>query len=125
MSKIYMPNLGDSAIPTSITKIDATNPDNLSNRVLQERETRKRFLMHARERDCEREMLILFAKYDGLMRKCTNQKEREDISKLACLSIYRLLGGGGQLYVNGQLVCDDEPKQDNENSLYLPKSNKF
>ena len=108
MSKIYIPNLGDSAVPTSITKIDATNPDNLSDRVLEERETRKRFLTHARERGCEREMLILFAKYDGLMRNCTNQKEREDMRKLGALEVYRLLGGGGELYVDGQLVMKDD-----------------
>jgi hypothetical protein len=108
MSKIYIPNLGDSGVPTSITKIDATNPDNLSNRVLEERETRKKFLTHARERGCEREMLLLFAKYDGLMRKCTNQKEREDMRKLGALEVYRLLGGGGELYVDGQLVVKDD-----------------
>jgi hypothetical protein len=107
MSKIYMPNLGDSGVPTSITKIDATDPNNLSNRVLEERETRKRVLTHARERGCEREMLILFAKYDKLMRNCNNQKEREDMRKLGALEVYQLLGGGGELYVDGQLVMKD------------------
>lgn len=107
MSKIYMPNLGDSAVSTSIDKIDATNPDNLSNKVLEEKETRKRILMHARLAGCEREMLILFAKYDSLMRNCINQKEREDIRKLGALEVYQLLGGGGELYVDGQLVMKD------------------
>lgn len=94
-------------LPGSIEKIDLTNPDNLSNTVLQEQETRRRILGHARWMGCEKEMLLLFAKVDKLMRNCTNEKEREDIAKLGAVEVYRLLGGGGELYVDGQLVCKD------------------
>ncbi len=52
-------------------------------------------------------MMLLFAKYDKLLRNCTNDKEREDISKLGAYEVYRLLGGGGELYINGQLVAKD------------------
>lgn len=91
----------------SIEKIDADNPDNLSQKVLQEKETRRRLLSHARLNGCERDMLLLFAKYDGLMRNCTNEKERDDIAKLGAVEVYKLLGGNGELYVDGQLVCKD------------------
>jgi hypothetical protein len=89
-------------------KIDATNPDNLSSKVLPEQESRRRILTHARMVGCERDMLLLFAKYDKLMRNCGNDKERMDMSKLANVEVYRLLGGGGELYINGQLVCKDD-----------------
>lgn len=89
-------------------KIDATNHNNLSNKVVDEKETRRRILLTAKEMGCEKEMILLFAKYDNLMRNCTNAKEREDIGKLGALNIYRLLGGGGELYVNGQLVAKDD-----------------
>jgi len=92
----------------TIEKIDATNPDNLSNKVLEERETRKRLLTHARLVGCERDMLLIFAKYDKLMRNCTNDKERQDIGAMGAVEVYRLLGGGGELYVNNQLVCKDK-----------------
>jgi hypothetical protein len=88
-------------------KIDATDPNNLSKRIAGERETRKKLLTHARLVGCEKDMLLLFAKFDKLMRTCTNEKERSDMSQLACVEVYRLLGGGGELYVNGQLVCKD------------------
>lgn len=88
-------------------KIDATDEGNLSNKVLAERETRRRLLTHARLVGCEKDMMLLFAKYDKLMRNCTNDQERFDMSKLACVEVYKLLGGGGELYVNGQLVCKD------------------
>lgn len=88
--------------------VDASDPNNLSNKVLTEQETRKRLLKHARLIGCERDMLLLFAKYDGLMHRCTNEKERQDIAKLGAVEMYRLLGGGGELYVDGQLVCKDK-----------------
>jgi hypothetical protein len=111
MSKIIIPTLQDlerefGPAPTP-EKIDATNEANLSNKVLPERETRKRILGHARLNGCEREMLMLFAKYDKLLRNCTNEQERANIGQLACVEVYRLLGGGGELYVNQQLVCKD------------------
>lgn len=88
-------------------QIDATNPNNLKNKVLSEQETRKRLLTHARMVGCEGDILKLFAKYDSLIRNCTNEKEKKDIGKLASVEIYKLLGGGGELYVDGQLVCKD------------------
>lgn len=95
-------------LPGDIVKIDATDPNNVSNRVLEERETRKRLLTHAKMIGCERDMLLLFAKYDKLMRNCTNDRERADIAKLGAVETYQLLGGGGELYVDGQLVCKDK-----------------
>jgi hypothetical protein len=89
-------------------KIDATDPNNISNKVLGEQETRFRLLKHARLVGCEGDMRLLFEKYDKLLRNCTNEKERDDISKLGAYEIYRLLGGGGELYVNGNLVAKDD-----------------
>ena len=95
-------------ISGEMSAIDATDPNNLSKRVLEERETRKRLLTHARLIGCERDMLLLFAKYDKLMRNCTNDRERADIAKLGAYETYQLLGGGGELYVDGQLVAKDK-----------------
>lgn len=86
-------------------QIDATNPDNLSDKVLSERQTRQRLLTHARMVGCEKDMMLLFIKFDKLMKNCTNEKERADIAKLGVVEMYRLLGGGGELFINGQLVA--------------------
>jgi hypothetical protein len=88
-------------------KIDASDPKNLNNKVLSEQETRPKLLKHARLVGCEGDMKLLFEKYDKLLRNCTNEQERQDISKLGCYEIYRLLGGGGELYVDGKLVAKD------------------
>ena len=95
-------------IKGDIHKIDASDPNNLSQKVLDERETRKRILTHARLVGCEGDMLKLFAKYDNLLRGCTNEQERIDIGKMGIYEIYRLLGGGGELYVDGKLVAKDD-----------------
>jgi len=73
-----------------------------------EAKTRQKLLFDARRQGCEKEMRILFNKYDKLLRNCTNQKEREDIGKLGATEIYLLLGGGGELYINGQLVMKED-----------------
>jgi hypothetical protein len=103
IDKSFLRDLGGST-----EKIDASDPNSLSKKVLEERETRKRLLTHARLVGCERDMLLLFAKYDKLLRNCSNEKERSDIAKLGAVEMYRLLGGGGELYVDGQLVCKDK-----------------
>lgn len=92
----------------SIDKIDLSNPANISNKVLDERETRRRLLTHARMIGCEKDMMLLFAKYDKLLRNCTNASERSDIAKLGAYEMYNLLGGGGELYVDGVLVAKDK-----------------
>jgi len=88
-------------------KLDTSDESNLSNRVVSEKESRRRWLNYAKANDLEKEMLLLFAKYDKLMRNCTNDKERKDISKLGCVEFYKLLGAGGELFVDGQLVMKD------------------
>ena len=89
-------------------KIDLTDPKNLSQKVMDEKKTRKRLLKHARLVGCEMDMKLLFEKYDKLLRNCTNDQERKDISKLGCWEMYSLLGRGGELYVNNQLVYSEK-----------------
>ena len=96
------------AILLTGNSIDATNTENLSPKITPEYETRKKFLYYARCYGFEKDMLLLFAKYDKLLRTCSNEKERDDIKKLGCVEAYRLLGGGGELYLNGQLVIKDK-----------------
>jgi len=98
-------NIKNLSVPD--VKIDASNPTNLSDKVLSEKETRKRLLNHAKLVGCEKDMLILFAKADKALRNCTNQEERKDIGRYFAKEVYFLLGRGGELYVDGQLVYKD------------------
>jgi hypothetical protein len=95
-------------IPGESFKINADDPNNLNNKVYSEQETRKKLLNHARLVGCEKDMMLLFAKADKLMRNCTNDKEKADMGKVFCIEVYRLLGGHGELYLDGQLVCKDD-----------------
>lgn len=89
-------------------QIDATNPNNLSKKILPEKETRHRIMLHAKRVGCEKEMKMIFDKYDRLLRNCSNEKERNDMAQCAIFEIYDTLGRGGELYVNGQLVYKEE-----------------
>ena len=103
-------------------KIDASDPNNISDKVLDEKETRKRLLGHARLYGFEREMLLLFAKADQMMRNCTNDQERHDMGKYFATEVYKLLGGGGELYIDSQLICKDPTKDyDNQPLIVIPK----
>ena len=94
-------------------KIDATNADNLSDKVESEQKTRKKFLKQAKQLGCEIELNNIFKQTDFLLSKCTNQKEADDIKKLGIIAVYKLLGGGGELYLkfpnkDFTLVCKDD-----------------
>lgn len=89
-------------------KIDLTDTNNISNKVVSEKDSRRKWLMKARQEGYEKDMLLLFSKYDRLMRLAKDDKERADIAKLGVLEVYKLMGGGGKLYVDGQLVANED-----------------
>ena len=77
-------------------------------KVLNERDTRNKLVSYARRLGFEKDLLIILRKYDNLLRNCTNEQERKDMGKLGSYEVYRLLGGGGEFYVDGQLVSKDK-----------------
>lgn len=107
--------------------IDSTNPDDLSNKVTDERETRRKFLTVSKWAGRDKDMLLLFAKFDKMMRECNDEDKRKDISKIGAIEVYRLLGEcfaslknsnalqipgldshKGELWVDGELVYKDK-----------------
>lgn len=107
--------------------IDLSNPDELSNNVTGEKETRRKFLQVSKWAGRERDMLVLFAKYDRLMRETNDEAKRKDISKYGAIEVYKLLGECfaslkssnalvipgldshmGELWVDGELVYRDK-----------------
>jgi len=83
-------------------KVDQTTQ--ISDKVLDEKEYRRRILNMARDIGCLREMLILFNRIDSQMRNCRNDQERKDIAKLGVVEVYKLFGSRGSLEVDGQVV---------------------
>jgi hypothetical protein len=82
----------------SMPALDLENPDSFSQKPLSEQETRARLLGYARQGGFEKELLLLFAKYDKLLRLCPDEKEREDIKKLGVAEFYQLLYSAGRVY---------------------------
>jgi hypothetical protein len=107
--------------------IDSTNEDDLSNKVTDEKETRRKFLTVSRWAGRERDMMMLFAKFDKLQRETTDPAKKLDIAKIGAVEVYKLLGDcfaslrqskalevpgldshRGELWVNGELVYKDK-----------------
>lgn len=107
--------------------LDTSNPADLSNKITDEKETRKKFLTAARWAGRERDMLLLFAKFDKLMRTTDDEGKKKDISKIGAIEVYKLLGEcfatlrnsgalqvpgldghRGELWVDGELVYKDK-----------------
>jgi len=107
-------------------KIDLNNPNELSEKVTSERETRKKFLTVAHWAGRDQDMLLVFAKFDKLLRNCDDDAKRKDISKVGAIEVYKLLGEcfsalknssalqipgldshSGELWVDGELVYKD------------------
>ena len=108
-------------------QIDTTNPDDLSNKVTNEKETRKKMLTVSRWAGRERDMLMLFAKFDKLQKETTDPEKKKDIAKIGAVEVYKLLGDcfsslksngalaipgldshAGELWVDGELVYKDK-----------------
>ena len=110
-----------------IPMMDTQDPDELSNKVSSEKETRAKFLTVARWAGRERDMLVLFAKFDKLQKEANDIEKKRDIAKIGAIEVYKLLGecfaslksGGalsipgldshtGELWVDGELVYKDK-----------------
>lgn len=111
----------------SKVKIDSDNPDDVSEKVTNEKETRRKFLTVARWAGRERDMMVLFAKFDKLQRETSNPEKQKDIAKIGAIEVYKLLGDcfaslkqskslvipgldshRGELWVDGELVYKDK-----------------
>jgi hypothetical protein len=89
-------------------QIDANN---YSDRVASERETRNKLLSWARYFRYEQDMLILWAKFDKMLKNCTNEEERKDMAKLGWYETLKLMGSYGTFFMDGKLVYSKEDDQ--------------
>jgi hypothetical protein len=108
-------------------KIDSDNPDDVSEKITSEKETRRKFLTVARWAGRERDMMLLFAKFDKLQRETNDPEKMKDIAKIGAVEVYKLLGDcfaslrqsnalqvpgldshRGELWVDGELVYKDK-----------------
>jgi hypothetical protein len=90
-------------------QIDLNNPEDW--RVASERQTRHKLLSWARQLGYEKDMLILFAKFDKMLKNCTNEEERKDMAKLGWSETLRLMGSYGTFFLDGKLVYSKEDDQ--------------
>ena len=83
-------------------KID--NPSSVSDKVLDEQTYRRNILTMARDIGCLREVMLVFKKYDELMRLCNNPAERKQIGQLGIVELHNILNPSEPLVIDGQVV---------------------
>jgi hypothetical protein len=90
--------------------------------VVDERDYRKKLIAVSRVLGCEQELMQIFAKYDGLLKNCKNQKEAQAIGAMGVMEVSRLMdngyvGLGGNITINGQVALDDSKDKRDGGSL--------
>jgi hypothetical protein len=74
------------------------------NKIASEAEMRKGILALAKRLNFEGDVRAIFARYDNLLRGCTNQQERKAISIMGIAELHRLLHCQGELVINGEEI---------------------
>lgn len=73
---------------------------------------RKKLYLMARTLGCEGELTQFFAKYDGIINRCTNQQEKKAMATMAIIELNNLFNGstsvgfGGSLTINKEAVIE-------------------
>lgn len=107
--------------------MDSTNEADLSSKITEEKETRRKFLTVARWAGREKDMMVLFHKFDKLQKEANDIEKKRDIAKIGAIEVYKLLGDcfaslkqsnvleipgldshRGELWVDGELVYKDK-----------------
>jgi len=96
---------------------------NLNNKITPEAEFRKRILKFSEQYGCRMEIQQIMDRYDAMLLKCTNPKEREAIGTMGAVEIHKTLDCYGGLVVNSKLVIPaTDSKKESENLLYQDNS---
>lgn len=74
--------------------------------VMPEDEYRKKLFNKARAYGREFELTMIFAKYDNLLKNCTNDKERQHIAILGHVEVHKLLEEEHTLFSQGFKIMD-------------------
>ena len=107
--------------------MDSNNEADLSSKITEEKETRRKFLTVARWAGREKDMMVLFHKFDKLQKEANDIEKKRDIAKIGAIEVYKLLGDcfaslkqsnaleipgldshRGELWVDGELVYKDK-----------------
>ena len=78
-------------------------------KISSEEQFRKKLLDKAKILGCEQDVSTIFKKYDDLLKNCTNNKERQQISVLGIVELHKYFGCIGSLEINGVEVIPALP----------------
>lgn len=90
----------------------------MKKKIKSEAETRRNILALAKSLGCDIEVRKIFERYDKLLKNCTNEVERKQISVMGAAELHRFLDCRGALVVDGQEILPADPnfKPEDNNS---------
>lgn len=91
-------------------------------KVKSEKEMRRDILATAKRLGCDHEAKKIFDRYDSLIKKCTNEKEKKDMAVMGIAELHRLFGCRGALIINGQVVIPGEMDDEDDGRKIRPIS---
>jgi hypothetical protein len=81
----------------------------MKKKVASEAEFRRAIIQKAFYMGCDDQVKQLFNKYDNLLKGCTNNVERKQISYLGIVELYKLLDCYGGLTIGGVEILPPDP----------------
>ena len=91
----------------------------MRNKTKSERETRYKILLMAKQHGCEKDIMMIFDKYDRALKKCTNEQERKHIAHCGAAEIHKYFYCKGNLVMDGVEVLPADPDFEDENLIKL------
>ncbi len=73
-------------------------------KIIPEAKFRKQLLEKAKIYGCDIEIKAIIEKYDRILKRCTNDKEKKDIAIMAVAEVHKTMNCFGALVVNGREV---------------------
>ena len=77
--------------------------------VVNEQETWSKIFILARAQGCLPEARTVYQKYDRLLKRCTSQKEFDEIATLGIAEMHKLLNVQGGLSIDGKEILPANP----------------
>lgn len=75
-------------------------------KVLSEAKTRENIMDWARYYGCEQEVILIFNKYDNLLKSCTNKEEREAIAVMGVQELHHLINSDRSPFMVGDKIIE-------------------
>lgn len=93
-----------------------------NDKIMPEQEFRMRVLKSCEKYGCRAEVQQIMDRYDQMLSRCTNQREREQIAIMGNAEIHKMMDCYGSLVINGkEIIPAEDPEKERQTIIYKGK----